>query len=122
MHYNVLLLIVSEFELVYLGSEVEKKVTLFCTIFILVLLTHMFHEHMELSALYFSTQLHVHIGLKDMISSPLSIVAPTWIYPNNIYTICSFGSGLVISYVLLCVASFVSAKGAIIYKPSLNDF
>ena len=40
-HSNVLLLIVSVFKLVYLGSKVEKKVTLFCIISILVLWTHM---------------------------------------------------------------------------------
>ena len=42
VHYNVLLLILSVFELVYLGSEVKQKVTLFCTISILVLLTHIY--------------------------------------------------------------------------------
>ena len=36
-----LLLIGPVFELVYLSSDIEKKVTLSCTITILVLLTHM---------------------------------------------------------------------------------
>ena len=40
VHHNVLLLIQPVFKLVYLGSEVEIKVTLFCIIFLLVLLTH----------------------------------------------------------------------------------
>ena len=40
-HYMFLLLIGPVFKLVYLGSNVEKKVTHFCIISILVLLTHM---------------------------------------------------------------------------------
>ena len=41
VHYMFLLLIGPVFKLVYLSSDVEKKVTLFCIIFILVLLAHM---------------------------------------------------------------------------------
>ena len=42
VHYILLLLIGPVFKLVYLSSEVEKKVTHFCIISILVLLTHMY--------------------------------------------------------------------------------
>ena len=42
VHYMFLLLIGSVFKLVYLSSNVEKKVTLSCIISILVLLTHMY--------------------------------------------------------------------------------
>ena len=41
VHYIFLLLVGPVFKLVYLRSEVEKKVTLFCIISILGLLTHM---------------------------------------------------------------------------------
>ena len=41
VHYIVLFLIWTVIKLVYLSSEVEKNVTLFCIISILVLLTHM---------------------------------------------------------------------------------
>ena len=40
VHYMFLILIGPIFKLVYLGSDVEEKVTLFCIISILVLLTH----------------------------------------------------------------------------------
>ena len=43
VHYIVLLLVILVFELVYLDSEVEEKVTLFCIISILVLLTHIYN-------------------------------------------------------------------------------
>ena len=42
VHYMFLLLIGSVFKLVYLSSNVEKKVTISCIISILVLLTHMY--------------------------------------------------------------------------------
>ena len=42
VHYIFLLLFGPVLKLVYLSSKVEKKVTLFCKISILVLLTHMF--------------------------------------------------------------------------------
>ena len=42
LHYMFLLLIGPVFKLVYLGSNVEKKVTCFCIISILVLLTHIY--------------------------------------------------------------------------------
>ena len=41
VHYIYLLLFEPVLKFVYLSSEVEKKVTLFCIISILVLLTHM---------------------------------------------------------------------------------
>ena len=41
MHCMFLLFIRPVFQLVYLSYEVEKKVTLFCIISILALLTHM---------------------------------------------------------------------------------
>ena len=43
VYYMFLLLIGPVFKLVYLSSDVEKKVTLFCIISILVLLIHIYH-------------------------------------------------------------------------------
>ena len=42
VHYIFLLLFGPVLKLVYLGYKVEKKVTLFCIISVLVLLTHMY--------------------------------------------------------------------------------
>ena len=60
-----LLLMGFVFQLVYLSSKVEQKVTLFCIISILVLLTHMLFS-INIVLYFEHIQFHIeHMGQKD---------------------------------------------------------
>ena len=66
MHYVISLLIKTLPKVVYFRPKVEKKVTLFCIISILVLLTHMFRAllgHPQRGGLYRSARMCVCVSV-----------------------------------------------------------